>query len=630
MFGKILVLVAVLLSSTLPLPGASLSLQTIQYIDPLPGSQDNNPRTTIALRYGDPIDPASVAAGAFEVQGTSSGRHSGSLVLSDDHKTLVFRPERPFAFGETVRVSVRPGTLSVTGQTLALHAFSFGIAARPAPDRSYVAALQRAYAISDHPAQPAAAARPTAGPSQFMTVPRDFPGITVTVPANGTAPGDVFVATFGLAPSYSGYLLILDNNGEPAYYRRLGTGAFAFDFQKLPNGNLSYFDLGRLAFIVLDNTYHEIDAITPGNGYQNIDLHELLLLPNGHYLFLADNLRTVDMSKIVSGGNPQTQVLEQIIQEIDQNKNVVFQWRGLDYLPVTDSTESLTAATIDYMHANAMEVDQDGNLLLSSRNLDEVTKINRATGQVMWRLGGKANQFRFAQGPGTTDVAQFYHQHDIRRLANGHITLFDNHDGHTPQVSRAVEYALDETTKTATLVRAYHNSPDAYAFALGNVQTLPDGNIFIGWGANLTPSLVEVKPNGSKAFELDFADPLISYRAFRFPWQGLPTWPATLVLQRAGGSMRLTMSWNGATEIASYRVYGGNTSSPSSFLATVPKSGFESSILLQGADAGFCYYRVMPVNTLGRSTLYSQLAFNTAGGSPSCFKRTYIPMMGVP
>jgi hypothetical protein len=218
----------------------------------------------------------------------------------------------------------------------------------------------------------------------------------------------------------------------------------------------------------------------------------------------------------VPGGFTGAEVVGYAIQELDQNKNVVFQWRTLDHFALTDATGiDLTATWIDYAHCNAIDVDTDGNLLLSTRHFSEITKINRETGDIIWRLGGKNNQFRFVN-----DSVGFSYQHAVRRIDNGNITLFDNGDFHVPPYSRAVEYAVDTAQKTATLVWQYRNTPDAFGYAMGYVQRLPNGNTLIGWGAG-NPTVTEVSPSGNKVFEMTFDEGVYSYRAFRYDWQPL-------------------------------------------------------------------------------------------------------------
>jgi hypothetical protein len=234
------------------------------------------------------------------------------------------------------------------------------------------------------------------------------------------------------------------------------------------------------------------------------------LLKNGHVLLMSYDARTVAMDAIVPGGSPAATVLGLIIQELDQAKNVVFQWRSWDHIPITDSEQDLLSSYIDYVHGNALESDTDGNIILSSRHLSEITKINRETGDIIWRWGGKENQFTFIN-----DTLHFSYQHAVRRIANGHITLFDNGNGHTPPTTRALEYAVDEQNKIATLVWSYQDTPAVVSPAMGYVQRLANGNTLIGWGA-ANPTVTEVMPSGQKVFEMTFPVNVYSYRVFRF------------------------------------------------------------------------------------------------------------------
>jgi len=205
---------------------------------------------------------------------------------------------------------------------------------------------------------------------------------------------------------------------------------------------------------------------------------------------------------------------------LDEMKNVIFQWRSWDHFKITDATDDidLTQPSIDYVHGNAIELDYDGNLLISCRNMDEITKIDRQTGDIIWRLGGleaKNNQFLFINDPIT-----FSHQHDVRRLANGNITLFDNGNLHTPPVTRSLEYQLDEENKIAVLVWKFNNDPITFAPFRGSSRRLTNHNTIIGWGNHHDPREVsEIKPDGTIALEVIFPDSLVNYRAFKFPWK---------------------------------------------------------------------------------------------------------------
>jgi hypothetical protein len=564
-----------------------------QFVSPRPGARLVPPGTTITIRPGGLINKQSVSSALFSVVGERSGAHSGSVAVADDQQTIIFKPQNPFALGERVRVTVRRGIANVSGRVFNDFGFDFTIApqVRPAPD--VVTMLGDEISRLPQQIQPAAPARRV---PHFVTVPSDFPVMTMTVPVSNTGDGYIFIAPINFGSGTTPYLLILDNTASPVYYKRLD--ANAFDFKKQPNGLLTYYKSG--VYLAMDSSYNIVDTYQAGNGYST-DLHELQLLPNGHALLMIYDPQIVDMSQIAPGGYTTATVIGLVIQELDTLKNVVFQWRSWDHMLITDTQVSLTTPRVDYVHGNAIEQDTDGNLMISSRHLSEITKINRQTGDIIWRWGGNRNEFTFVN-----DTPYFRYQHDIRRLPNGNVTIFDNRNGILPAYSRGVEYQLDEVNKTATKVWEFYNTPPTISGAMGNAQRLPNGNTVIGWGT--AALMTEVHSDGTKAFELALA-PRMNYRAFRFPWTGNPTWAPTLVLDCQGLTKTLTYSWNGATDVASYRVYGGHSPNPTTLITTQPRTGFETQTVLASPASLYSYFRVMPVNNQGQDTQYSNEVF---------------------
>nr|MBK9651865.1 aryl-sulfate sulfotransferase [Bacteroidota bacterium] len=210
-----------------------------------------------------------------------------------------------------------------------------------------------------------------------------------------------------------------------------------------------------------------------------------------------------------------------VIQEQDANKNVVFEWHAKNHYTFLDvDTDRLfNPANVDWNHMNALELDTDGNILVSVRHFNEITKINRSTGAIMWRMGGNANQFTF-----TNDSVMFKGQHDIRRLANGNIIMLDNGLKSVPiHPAAAKEYMIDEVNHTATLVWSKTNSANFYSKAIGNVHRNLNGNTLVNYGMvdNFNTAFEVVKPNGTKVFELSFLDSMKSYRVYNYnsiPW----------------------------------------------------------------------------------------------------------------
>lgn len=487
-----------LLTSTLFLIAfiSNFAISEIIYTDPKHGSKYVNVNNSIILGLDRTINEFQLSNISIKVTGSISGNHTGQLSLSTDNTTIIFRSDKSFAFNEEVNVTVQSLLSQITYNSLRTFSINF------------TTESSRNSISSDKILRGEFGDKFRAPMKMDIS---DPPKLSVQI-FDTPSPGKFFISSFNQDPSY---MLIAENNGQ-LYFNR-STGHQIVDFKKQPDGTLTYFDLGGEKFYQLKNSYQLIDSFSCGNGYST-DLHELVILSNGHALVMSYDPQIIDMSAIVSGGDPEATVIGLIIQELDKNKNVVFQWRSWDHFKITDTRFiDLTANEIDYVHGNAIDLDTDGNLLISSRNLDEITKISRKNGNVIWRMGGSQNQFTFVN-----DTLGFYRQHCIRRISNGNVILFDNGNYHTPSFSRAVEYSLDEDKKIATQVWEYRNNPSIYGFAMGSVQRLENGNTVIGWGFT-NPTLSEVSPSGHKVLEMDLPMSVVSYRAFKYDWDSATT-----------------------------------------------------------------------------------------------------------
>jgi len=469
---------------------ANFNLQSkIIYQDPVNDAKYVNINNTIVIGF-DEIIRSSDLISLIVVRGSISGIHSGEVIISADKKKLIFKPHQPFSFNETVEV--RLSRLKTTGTSNNSLIYSFQTQINK-PEFDYIGFMEDENKF-------------TSGNNYtYSENPLVVPSLTVTV-FNNPTPGRIYMNNFRTT-SVPPHLMIANNDGSYFYSREMPFNSP--DFKKLPNGKLSYFLLQRQKFYMEDVNYNLLDSFYCGNGYTT-DNHELKVLDNGHALLMSYDPQTVDMSVIVPGGNPNATVIGLIIQEIDVNKNVVFQWRSWDHYNIIDAIyTNLTAATIDYAHGNAIEPDTDGNIMISARQLSEITKINRSTGAMIWRLGGVNNQFAFPN-----DSIEQSYQHDIRRLANGNITFYDNGNNRPEPFSRAVEYHLDEVNKIATLVWEYRSTPDAYGPTRGSVQRLKSGNTFICWGST-NPNFTEVTPAGTIALEMSLPFTIYSYRGYK-------------------------------------------------------------------------------------------------------------------
>jgi len=283
-------------------------------------------------------------------------------------------------------------------------------------------------------------------------------------------------------------------------------------FQLQPNGYLTYNLTSEWKFIVQNDNYEIIDTISAQNGY-DADQHEFRYFNNMHSLFMCYDPQIVDMSQVVPGGQSNATVIGLIIQELDENKKVVFQWRSWDHYQITDASNwiDLTESTIDYVHGNSIEVVSKDEIIISSRNMNEITKIDRNSGDIIWRLNGENNMFDFYP-----PADSFCLQHYIRLMPDStNISLFDNGVCWDPQYSSGIEYILDEENFTCTLVERLRSNPDIYGPFMGNTQRLQNGHTIIGWGKGI-PSVTEFDSAGN--IQLQFSFPQLNYQAFKFDW----------------------------------------------------------------------------------------------------------------
>jgi Arylsulfotransferase (ASST) len=536
-------------------------------VSPMPGSRDAAAQTQISF-LGVPASDLR----AIVVSGSRSGRHRGRLLAYSRGDGGSFLPARPFAEGE--RVSVR-AQLTLNGSARRL---------------SYSFAIARADRVSTAPhavhGGPAIVQRFRSRPDLRP------PTVTVTQQSPGVASGDVFLAPYE-GPEPAGPM-ILEPNGGLVWFKPLPAHTIAADLQVQRyegkpvltwwQGVITVNSYGVGEGVIADGGYREIARVRAGNGL-HADLHELQLTPQGTALITVYHPILCDLA--AAGGRAHGGVIDGALQEIDVRTGLVmYEWTSLDHVAFGESfapvlpVDTLPATPLDYFHINSVNLDRDGSLLVSSRNTWTVYRLDQHSGRITWRLGGKRSSFKMGSGTQTA------WQHDARELPDGAISIFDN--GASPAVhpqARGIVVNLDSARHTATLALQVTHTPPLISESQGDLQALPNGDWFIGWGGERYFS--EFDPSGRLLFDAHLPPHEQSYRALRFEWTGTPAQPPAFAFQPASaGGGTAYASWDGATLVSSWRVLAGASASSLSPVAAAPRSGFETAIAVPAWATG--------------------------------------------
>jgi hypothetical protein len=560
------------------LPGTKLE------VSPLPDSLDATPRTQISLLGIPRAQLAQVA-----VSGSVTGGHSGHVVAYSQGDGASFLPSQPFMPGETVTVR---GKLLAESASKRWEPFAYRFTVS-APDP-----------IPWEPPgkEPAGTA---AEVQHYHSAPSlDPPSIQVTTGAGLSPAGDIFTAPYS-GPGGDGPMIV-DGTGQLVWFDPLPSGVYATNlqvqsFEGQPvltwwQGHIPKQGFGEGEEVIANSSYKQILHVHAGNGLK-ADLHDFHVNANDTALMTVFNPIHCNLTAI--GGPQDAAVNSSAFQEIDLRTGLVRrEWQSLDHVALSESYSTPYGSSAewpyDYFHMNSLDQEPDGDMLISARNTWALYQLDEQTGQVLTRAGGKHSTIKMGSGTLTA------FQHDATLLPNGLISVFDN--GGVPIVhpqSRGILVALNQQTGTETLVAEYEHPSALKAGSQGNVQLLPSGNLFIGWGAE--PWFSEFNSSGQLLFDARMPPSDQSYRAYRFLWTGTPSVPPSIAASAStSGPVTVYASWNGATEVASWRVFGGpalpTSAHPLSAVASGARSGFETAIATPGPEA---YVQVQALSASG-------------------------------
>ena len=231
--------------------------------------------------------------------------------------------------------------------------------------------------------------------------------------------------------------------------------------------------------------------------------HDVLVEPDGSYWLMCDETRAMDLSG--DGGQPEAAVTGTVVQHLDPAGGLVFEWSAFDHFAITDlEPASRSGQAVNWTHGNSLDLDAAGNLLVSFRSLSEITSIDTRTGAVRWRMGGRRNEFTFAD-PGPP----FRGQHGVRATPEG-LVLLDNFG--EAEESRAERYMVNESAHAAHLSEVYLPPAGTRASLGGTTQYLPHRHILVAFGDGR--AVREYDADGSVVWELE-GDPGYVFRAQR-------------------------------------------------------------------------------------------------------------------
>jgi Arylsulfotransferase (ASST) len=526
-------------------------------VSPQPGTEDASPETQISF-----LGEAGTTVGNVSVVGSHSGNHPGKLKRYSTGTGASFVPDTPFQAGEQVAVHALVGAGSGAPEKPVTTIFTV----------AHQATVSQAE-FPNNPGNPHAvqhyASAPTLTPST----------VTITTHAQpGAAPGDLFMAPYqgkGTAGP-----MISEQDGTLVWFHALPAGEQSTDFEVQQyegkpvltwwQGRILKIGFGQGEDVIYDSSYKQLATVRAGNGY-SADLHQFRLTPQGTaWIDEFDPIR-VGHSALRGAGGVLT---DSVVQEIDVKTGLVmWEWHALGHIPEHDSYNPIphNGNPWDYIHINSIDPGTSGDVLLSARNSWALYDVDIRTGDFNWQLGGKHSMFKLGAGTKT------YWQHDAEWQPGGLISVFDN--GSTPpreKQSRGVLLKPNFTTKTVALAKAFVNpTRTLLAPAQGNTLSLPEGDWLMGYG-NL-PNFTEYDSQGHVVLDGTLGRNVQDFRTYLSPWSGHPSTLPVVVAKRNGGSVVLQTSWNGATDVASWKLLAGSSPSLLAPLTTVSKHGFQTT-----------------------------------------------------
>jgi hypothetical protein len=527
-------------------------------VSPEPGTPDASPTTEISFLGGAGTVVSNVVA-----KGSHSGTHTGVLRAYSTGTGESFFPKHPFSTGETVTVHAQITAGPSTGAV----STSFTIAHQYVPSK-------KGFGLNPGNSKQV---------QHYSTAPTLTPSAVHidTAAKPGAAPGDLFLAPYQGAGQPGP--MITDQSGNLIWFHPLPNNDTATNFKVAQyagkpvlawwQGKVLELGFGQGIWVLDNSSYEQIGTIKAGNGYK-ADLHEIQINPDG--TAWIDMFDPVYKNLSSLHGFSNGVLTDSVVQEIDIKTGLVmWEWHSYGHIPLSESHNAVPKSNYpwDYVHINSVDGRTPGSVLLSSRNTWTIYDVDTRTGAIHWRLGGSHSSFT---GPSST---RFYWQHDAEFQPGGLVSVFDNGaDPPKEKQSRGLLLEPNTSTHKVSLRKQFVNpSRTLLASSQGNTLALPGGDWLMGYGG--LPDFTEYDSSGHVLLDGSLGRNVQDFRTYLSPWTGQPKSPPAVVATPNGaGALAVSVSWNGATEVASWRVLAGASASSLATVTSGAKTGFQTTI----------------------------------------------------
>jgi hypothetical protein len=453
----------------------------------------------------------------------------------------------------------------------------------------------------------------------------------------GLAPGYFMTGVFknlGLKQPMTGESgpLMLDRNLQPMWFNPIGVNALAANLRaQTYNGKpvLSWWQ-GTVSGtgvttsgedVVVDQHYRHVATLKGADGWV-ISEHEMIISGANAWVTAYKNV-TANLTPY--GGSANGTVLDSAVQEYDlKTGQLLYTWDALNpggtpNIPLSQVQQKpLPGTPWDAYHINSIQLTGNETFLVSMRNTWSAYLVNRTTNAIVWTLSGNPHTSTFA----LPAKAQFQWQHDVQLHPGNVVSLFDDaccgfksaSGGHvnfaTPNgPTRGLVIKLNLAKNTGSFVSDYTRAKNFNAAFLGNTQLLPGGNVAISWGSQ--PFFSELSSKGTFLLDAVWPAPDLNYRTYVQNWVGTPFFPPSGAVRNNGGKATVYASWDGATQVASWRVLAGSSAGSLKGVASKTKNGFETTIPLTGT---FKVYKVQALDS-GHHVLGTSNAFPSSSSN---------------